>query len=128
MPTTRRPPRERAPPLHPSRVRTNGLAGQNSCASGTMTDGQAIGVACCEACSQFNLSTTQSTSNQGNNQNGPCVDEKASGGEAWTDSTGSSCADYKENSWCSCCGGNYGLLLGANQACCTCGGGIGHHN
>merc|ERR1711865_1138339 len=101
---------------------------QNSCASGTMFDGQAIGVACCEACSQFDLSTTQSTSNQGNNQNGPCVDEKASGGEAWTDTHGLSCADYKENSWCSCCGGNYGLLLGANQACCTCGGGIGHHN
>jgi len=92
---------------------------QNSCASGTMFDGQAIGVDCCEACSRFNPSTTQSTSNQ----NGPCVDEKASGGEAWTDTSGDTCADYKENSWCSCCGGNYGLLLGANQACCTCGGG-----
>jgi len=106
---------------------------QNSCASGTMFDGQAIGVDCCEACSRFNPSTTQSTSNQ----NGPCVDEKASGGEAWTDTSGDTCADYKKNSWCSCCGGNYGgtdqggnygKLLGANQACCTCGGGIGHHN
>merc|ERR1712086_60412 len=102
---------------------------QNSCASGTMWDGQAIGVACCEACSQFNLSTTQSTSNPGNNQNGPCVDEKAPGGEAWTDSMGDNCALYKimaEYSWCSSYGGsanfkNAGLV--ANQACCTCGGG-----
>ena len=44
--------------------------------------GHRYGVDCCEACLQFDLSTTQSTSNQGNNQNGPCVDEKASGGVA----------------------------------------------
>merc|ERR1711865_364019 len=162
------------------------------CASGTLTNGQALGVDCCEACSQFNLSTTQSTSNPGNNQNarglkrvgedcwdgcnnqqgpcdwcgtgyccrlgwsdhsngcdgsigmvvtdrseprhvcskapnGACADEKASGGEAWTDSAGSNCAFYKrmaEYSWCSSYGTSYtnaGLV--ANQACCTCGGG-----
>merc|ERR1712086_57123 len=96
---------------------------QNSCASGTLTNGQAIGVDCCEACSQFDLSTTQSTSNPGNNQNGACADEKVFGGEAWTDSAGDSCADYKKNSWC-ILGTDYknaGLV--ANQACCTCGGG-----
>merc|ERR1712086_270906 len=97
---------------------------QNKCASGTLTNGQAIGVDCCEACSQFDLSTTQSTSNPGNNQNGPCADEKVFGGEAWTDCAGDSCADYKENSWCSSYGTGYkNARLVANQACCTCGGG-----
>merc|ERR1711865_1008404 len=103
--------------------RAGGLTA-TQCASGTLTNGQAIGVDCCEACSQFDLSTTQSTSNPGNNQNGPCADEKVFGGEAWADSAGDSCADYKENSWCSSYGTGYtnaGLV--ANQACCTCGGG-----
>merc|ERR1711865_233984 len=97
---------------------------RTQCASGTLNNGQAIGVDCCEACSQFDLSTTQSTSNPGNNQNGPCADEKVFGGEAWADSAGDSCADYKENSWCSSYGTGYkNARLVANQACCTCGGG-----
>jgi len=96
---------------------------QNACASGTLSNGQAIGVDCCEACSQFDQSATQSPS-PSPSQSGACSDIEVFGGKAWSDSAGDSCADYKKNNWCSNYGTGYknaGLV--ANRACCTCGGG-----
>jgi len=114
---------------------------QNACASGTLSNGQAIGVDCCEACLQFDQSalvaTTELNSGSGSgsgsgsatqspspSQSGACADKEVFGGRAWSDSAGDSCADYKKNNWCSGYGTGYkNAALVANQACCTCGGG-----
>merc|ERR1711865_778892 len=111
------------------------------CASGTFTNGGAIGVDCCEACLQFDQSalvaTTELNSGSGSgsgsgsatqspspSQSGACADKEVFGGRAWSDSAGDSCADYKKNNWCSGYGTGYkNAALVANQACCTCGGG-----
>jgi len=111
------------------------------CASGTLPNGQYIGVVCCEACLQFDQSalvaTTELNSGSGSgsgsgsatqspspSQSGACADKEVFGGRAWSDSAGDSCADYKKNNWCSGYGTGYkNAALVANQACCTCGGG-----